>query len=105
MPEPRTYTVFVGSRKLVSGSIDTILPETKSYMDGQGTEPVLIFENETGQQVEFDFTGTPDEILQRVLRLIKDRPTDIREHVEVLVREATRLDEEAESSRRPATPD
>jgi len=59
-----TYTVFAGERQLAAGDLPTILRRTKRHVD-RGGEPVLIFEDRTGRQVEFDFAGSLDEVLSR----------------------------------------
>jgi len=65
MEATSTYTVFAGERLLVAGDLPTILARTKLHLDGADPAGVLIFEDESGRQVEFDFTGTPQEVLER----------------------------------------
>jgi uncharacterized protein len=59
-----TYTVFAGSRLIVSSDLKTTLLRTKQHLD-RGGHAVLIFEDQTGRQVDFDFSGTPDDVLAR----------------------------------------
>ncbi len=66
MEEQRTYTAFAGDRLLVCGSLQTMLLRTKKHIDGQGADGVLIFEDQTGRQIEFDFRGAPDDVLARL---------------------------------------
>ena len=61
----RTYTAFAGERLIVSAGLETMLLRTKEYLDGDGGDRVLIFEDQTGRQVDFDFRGTPEEVLER----------------------------------------
>ena len=44
-----------------------MLTRTKEYLDGGGQAPLLIFDNDTGKQVDFDFRGSAQEVLDRVL--------------------------------------
>jgi uncharacterized protein len=62
-----SYMVFAGSQVLVSGDLRSILVQTKEYMDSEAEVPVLIFEEQTGKQVDFNFQGTLAEILAREL--------------------------------------
>jgi uncharacterized protein len=68
--EVQTYTVFVGDRLLVTGPLQAMLRRTKEHIDAEerrGGDPrVLIFEDGTGRQVDFDLAGTPEEVLARV---------------------------------------
>jgi hypothetical protein len=68
MESVRTYTAFAGVRQLVSADLKAVLLQTKAYLDQGGDESkdlVLIFEDATGKQVDFDFRGTPEEVMQR----------------------------------------
>ncbi|MBL8612400.1 MAG: DUF2239 family protein [Myxococcales bacterium] len=64
---PSTYTVFAGSRRLARGSLEEILRATKKKLDAAPDLTVLIFEDRTGRQVDFDFRGTADEVVARAL--------------------------------------
>lgn len=60
-----TFTAFAGIKQIRSADQRTMLLETKAYLDRGGNDPVLIFDDQTGQQVDFDFRGTPDEVVRR----------------------------------------
>lgn len=64
MDQP-TYTAFSQERLVAGGPIETVALETKKWLD-QGGEPVLLFEDQTGQQIDLDLRGTPDEALARL---------------------------------------
>lgn len=66
MGQERTYTAFAGDRLIVSGSLETMLLRTKKRLDAGETEQILIFEDQTGTQIEFDFRGSPAEVLARL---------------------------------------
>jgi len=63
-PQQPTYSAFAGHRRIASGNLEEMLRAVKRHLDGGG-EPVLIFEDETGRQVDFDFTGSVDEVVAR----------------------------------------
>lgn len=72
MDESQTYSVFAGERLLLHAPLAEMLRRTKQYIDErerQGSDPsVLIFEDETGRQVDFDFRGPEEAVLARVVR-------------------------------------
>ncbi|QDU56474.1 DUF2239 family protein [Aeoliella mucimassa] len=63
--EENTYTSFKGYQRVASGDLSSMLLETKEHIETSGEESLLIFEDTTGRQVEFDFRGTADEVLER----------------------------------------
>ena len=66
MENNRTYTAFAGERLIAAGNLETMLRQTKSRLDQGEAERILIFEDQTGVQIDFDFRGTPEEVLQRL---------------------------------------
>lgn len=65
--EAATYTAFSGDRRIATGPLPELLLATKAFLDRGGDAQVLIFEDQTGKQVDFDFRGTPEQVLQRAL--------------------------------------
>jgi hypothetical protein len=65
MESENMYTTFAGDRLVVSGPLRTMLVETKKHIDAEGPDKVLIFEDQTGRQVDFDFRGALEEVLAR----------------------------------------
>jgi hypothetical protein len=65
MVEQSTYAAFAGDRLLRSASLTEVLASVKFALDGGEERPILIFDNETGEEVDFDFRGSLDEILAR----------------------------------------
>lgn len=65
MPDlERTLTVFAGHRRLATGHPRLVLRATKQYVDGDCSgAQVLVFDDATGQQVEFDLEGTLEQAL------------------------------------------
>jgi uncharacterized protein len=59
-------TAFKGSRRIASGELLEVARRTKEILDRGGVEPVLIFDDVTSEQVELDFRGTPEDVLERL---------------------------------------
>lgn len=72
--EETMYTAFAGNRRIAAGNRDSILSEVKQYTD-TSDDRVLIFEDMTGKQVDFDFSGSLDDVLERGrTRAVRMRP-------------------------------
>jgi hypothetical protein len=67
METERTYTAFLGMERIVTGDLRSMLLRTKEEIDRGRQEALLIFDDLTGQQVDFDLGGTPDQVLERAL--------------------------------------
>ena len=71
------YTAFAGTRRIAAGNRDSILSQIKQYTDTTDQQ-VLIFEDFSGKQVDFDFSGSIDDVLERgrarIVRLGPGRP-------------------------------
>src|ERR1700743_2428024 len=65
MEQVRTHSAFIGTSLLASGSLGEILTALKSRFDQDRDALFLIFEDQTGKQVDFDLRGTLDEVLER----------------------------------------
>ena len=65
--EPQTYTAFTGDRMVASGPLAAVLPEVKRRSGRRAAELVLIFDDRTGRQVDFDLRGTIEEALARAV--------------------------------------
>jgi uncharacterized protein len=61
------FTAFAGTTLLASGSLDTILPAVKAQFDQDPGTMILIFEDQTGRQVDFDLGGSLPEVLARAI--------------------------------------
>jgi hypothetical protein len=60
-----TYTAFLGNNLLASGSRADVLTALKPLFDKDTGTPFLIFEDQTGKQVDFDLRGSLPAVLQR----------------------------------------
>ena len=59
------HVAFLNARKLVAGELAEVLPVLKARFDADRGEVVLVFDLESGRQVDFDLRGTLDEVLAR----------------------------------------
>ena len=66
MDELPSYTAFLGKRRIASGSLPDVARAAARL--AQGPEPLLVFNDATGQQVELDLRGTPEEAAERASR-------------------------------------
>lgn len=66
MQEIQTYTAFLGEVMLASGPLHETIPSVKAKFDEDPGASVLIFEDNTGKQVDFDLRGTLNDVLSRV---------------------------------------
>src|SRR5512140_683248 len=64
-PAPLTYTAFAGDAAVGSGDLRTMLTAVVNRLREGERGTLLIFEDWTGRQVDFDLRGTADEILSR----------------------------------------
>jgi hypothetical protein len=60
------WTAFEGFRCIASGEWAQVALETKKVLDRGGRAPVLIFDDVTGEQIDMDFRGTPEDVLKRL---------------------------------------
>ncbi len=65
-------TAFEGSRRIASGELAEIVWRTKETLDRGGHEPVLIFDDATGEQVDIPYMETADEFPQSRVRTEPD---------------------------------
>lgn len=65
MTSEKTYTAFAGPRRLAAGPLRDLLPVLKKRFDRDGADIVLVFEDETGSQVDFNLRGSLDDVLDR----------------------------------------
>ena len=76
-PDPATsaptYAAFAENRLVASGPLEEVLRATKKRADKSG-KPVLIFEEASGRQVDFDLRGSIDDVLARTRNEAKPGP-------------------------------
>jgi hypothetical protein len=74
MEHELTFSAFTGERLLASGPLEVMLRAAKEHFDRDPGASLLIFEDGTGRQVDFDLRGTPDEVLARALAARSPEP-------------------------------
>jgi hypothetical protein len=67
MTNQPTYTAFSALDLLATGPLTELIPALKAAFDRGDPVPVLIFEDQTGRQVDFDLRGSLEEALARAL--------------------------------------
>ena len=67
MDSEQTYTAFKGQTMIASGSLENVLPELKKHFDADKSVMMLVFDDATGREVDFDLRGTEQQVLARVL--------------------------------------
>lgn len=66
MLDSDSYTAFVGFHRLCSGPLAETLTKLKVYVEQGGPESPLVFNDVSGQQVDFNLQGSLGEVLARV---------------------------------------
>lgn len=67
MDTSRTFTAFIGTKLLEAGPIEPVVRAVKEVFDRrEDTPPVLVFEDATGKQVDFDLEGSPELVVERL---------------------------------------
>jgi hypothetical protein len=62
-----SYSAFSGDRLIAFGSLPDVLSAAKLHVDSSEDPRLLIFEDRTGRQVDFDFSGTLEEVRARAM--------------------------------------
>ncbi len=65
MPNESTYIAFAGARQVAAGPLHSVLPVLKERFERDRSELVLVFEVETGRQVDFDLRGSLGDVVER----------------------------------------
>ncbi|HEX7454381.1 MAG TPA: DUF2239 family protein [Polyangiaceae bacterium] len=60
-----SYSVFCGERLIGAGKLREMLHASKAFLERDNQANLLIFEDQTGRQVDFDFSGSLAEVLAR----------------------------------------
>jgi len=67
MEATRAYTAFSDSRRIAAGPLAILLPKLKAWTGAHPGQPPLVFDDETGRQVDFDLRGRVEDVLARAL--------------------------------------
>lgn len=66
MSLPASCTAFEGTRLLASGDPGSVALKVKAALASGDGDLILIFDDETGRQIDFDLRGTDEEVLARL---------------------------------------
>jgi hypothetical protein len=69
------YSAFEGSQCLASGPLADVALQVKSASEARPLARILVFNNATGEPIDFDCRGTPDEMLRRLQATFAGNPT------------------------------
>ncbi|WP_438035216.1 DUF2239 family protein [Sorangium sp. So ce204] len=64
-PTLPTFTAFAGAERVVRGTLEETLREAKRRLDADPELRLLIFEDASGKQVDFDLRGSLEQVLSR----------------------------------------
>lgn len=60
-----TYTAFQGHTSIAGGELTNVLLQVQEYIQSHPESNPLIFRTDTGKQVDFDLSGTREELIAR----------------------------------------
>lgn len=66
MPDSNRYSAFAGPRLVLTGGPSDVAIAVRNTLMRDQTDTILIFDNQTGRQVDFDLRGTDEEITARL---------------------------------------
>ncbi len=64
----KPVTAFQGSRRVAAGPLMSVASTIKSMIDGDNAESVLIFDDHSSEVVDVDFSGSPEDVQDRLER-------------------------------------
>lgn len=63
---PHLAIAFAGSHRIASGQLTLVALKIKELLDRNESANVLIFDDMTSEQIEVDFRGTAEQVVQRL---------------------------------------
>lgn len=66
MNTEQTFAAFAGDQLIAIGNIETVIQKTKERLDQGESRGILIFEDQSGKQIDFCFQGTMENVLSRL---------------------------------------
>jgi len=88
----RSCTAFAGTRRIASGDVvDVAAAAARHILDVGHSEPLLVFDDDTGKVVELDLRGSVEEVCARVAPQPPAPRTPGRPKLGVVAREVTLL--------------
>ncbi len=87
----KQVTAFKGSKRLAASTIDVVAPMVKQAMHDDPSASILIFRDDTGEQIDLDLRGSAGEIAARYSDTAKPKAGPGRPKLGVVAREVTLL--------------
>ena len=75
MTNSTTYTAFEGHKILAQGSFAQVILKIKKHLGKEAHSSVLIFSDDTGKTMDFNFQGSEQDVQKR-LEVFMDQPLD-----------------------------
>ena len=63
---PHQVIAFAGANRIASGQLELVALKAKELIDRNDSASILIFDGLTSEQVEIDFRGSAEQVLQRL---------------------------------------
>jgi hypothetical protein len=63
---PHQVIAFAGANRIASGQLELVALKAKELIDRNDSASILIFDGVTSEQVEIDFRGSAEQVLQRL---------------------------------------
>lgn len=65
--EGSSWTAFEGDRQVATGDPVEVAVQARALLDRRAHGPILIFDDDSGAQVEVDFRGTAEDVRRRLV--------------------------------------
>ncbi len=65
-PSSITCTAFAGVRRIATGDLTAVALQVRQVLGGGELSPILIFDDQTGEQLELDLRGSVKDVLARL---------------------------------------
>ncbi|MEQ8275601.1 MAG: DUF2239 family protein [Deltaproteobacteria bacterium] len=62
----QTFTAFAGTQRIASGPVESMIRRTKAVLDRGESRTLLIFDDRTGREIDFDLSGTEEEVVAKL---------------------------------------
>ena len=73
---PRHFTAFLGQQRLASGPLAEVAIAVMTASRGDGTRPIVIFDDSSGRPIDLDLRGTEQDIVARLPAPVPDVQPD-----------------------------
>ena len=63
------YIAFEGNKRIAAGPLAQVALKAREAIEARAQTRILVFDQATSEQVDFDYRGTPEQMLQRLAPL------------------------------------